>query len=456
MERRAKRRDGLRVRLAAVFAAGGFVLSATLALVTYATVDRYLTDQRERSATRQAYLYTRLVRDDLRRGAEESFALASLDLPSGSSVLLHRDDRWYTTPGGAEPNDIPRSLRRAVDTGAAHQRLDKASGPAFIVGIEVPALRAEIYQVFPLTELVSTLSVLGTVLLGAAGITTFAAALLGLWAGRHVLRPLVDVSRAAATIASGDLGARLDVEGDPDLADLGESFNTMVSALQARVERDARFASDVSHELRSPLATLTSAVSVLQRHREELAPRAREALDLLSIDVQRFGQLLQDLLELAQAEAATDAADLEAVRVRELVEHATRDSGVRVDVDADLSRGTVLTDKRRLDRVLANLIHNAQTHGGGATRIGVGTANGALRFEVDDAGPGVPTTQREHIFVRFYRGSASGRRGDSAGTGLGLALVAEHVRVMGGDVWVEDRPDGSGARFVVEIPRITP
>ncbi|MEX2031338.1 MAG: hypothetical protein WEA81_00585, partial [Dehalococcoidia bacterium] len=165
-----------------MFAAGGFVLSATLALVTYATVDRYLTDQRERSATRQAYLYTRLIRDDLRRGAEESFALASLDLPSGSSVLLHREDRWHSTPGGAEPADIPRSLRRAVNAGAAHQRLDQASGPAFLVGIEIPALGVEVYHVFPLTELASTLSVLGTVLLGAAGVTTLAAALLGVWA----------------------------------------------------------------------------------------------------------------------------------------------------------------------------------------------------------------------------------------------------------------------------------
>jgi len=454
MQRSAGGRRGLRVRVAAAFAAGGLVLSVTLAVVTYVLSDQYLTDQRERSAQRQAFLYARFIRDDLRRGADEAFSLLSLDLPTGSSVLLHRGGQWYASPADTPRMVLPTALRRAIARGgAAHQRIAVAGEPMLAVGVPVPAIRAEMYQMFQLVELDNTLGVVASTLLGAAGVTTVGAALLGIWAGRRVLRPLADVGRAAHRIAAGDLGARIEVGDDPDLADLAESFNAMVGALEMRLERDARFASDVSHELRSPLTTIKSASSVLERRRDELSPRGREALDLLSLEVQRFERLVEELLELARAESQTELLDLEVVRLGDLVEHAIGDRpGVAIEISAAVSSETVLTDKRRLDRVLANLLQNADSHGGGVTRVSVARVDGTLRVEVDDAGPGVGVEHREQIFDRFYRGPAAGRRDDSHGTGLGLALVAEHVRVLGGTCWAEDRPTANGARFVVEIP----
>jgi signal transduction histidine kinase len=110
----------------------------------------------------------------------------------------------------------------------------------------------------------------------------------------------------------------------------------------------------------------------------------------------------------------------------------------------------VVGDKRRLQRVLRNLIDNAQRYGGGAVRVGIVRDGSRVRLEVDDAGPGVPPAERERIFDRFARGLGS-RSGDKGGAGLGLSLVAEHVRMHGGSVWVEDRP-GGGARFVVSLP----
>ena len=103
-------------------------------------------------------------------------------------------------------------------------------------------------------------------------LTPLAAGLLGLWASRLVLRPVGEVSTAAAQIAGGDLSARLDVSADPDLRSVSESFNSMVDALTDRMERDQRFAGDVSHELRSPLTTLSTAASVLDSKRDELSP----------------------------------------------------------------------------------------------------------------------------------------------------------------------------------------
>ena len=110
-------------------------------------------------------------------------------------------------------------------------------------------------------------------------------------------------------------------------------------------------------------------------------------------------------------------------------------------------------DKRRLARVVQNLIDNAAKYGDGATRVEVADRGTSMQIAVEDSGTGVPLDERIVIFDRFSRGGAGGRRGSDTGVGLGLALVNEHIRLHGGRVWVEDRPDGEmGARFVVELP----
>jgi signal transduction histidine kinase len=117
---------------------------------------------------------------------------------------------------------------------------------------------------------------------------------------------------------------------------------------------------------------------------------------------------------------------------------------VPIDVATDVP-ATAQIDKLRFERVLANLLDNANQHGGGPIRVGVARAGTrAIALTVDDGGPGVARGERSRIFERFARGSAARHK---IGTGLGLALVAEHAQAHGGDAWVEDRP-GGGARFV--------
>jgi signal transduction histidine kinase len=108
-------------------------------------------------------------------------------------------------------------------------------------------------------------------------------------------------------------------------------------------------------------------------------------------------------------------------------------------------------------RVIANLLDNAAKYGDGATRVQLRKDEDNVLIAVEDNGPGVPPEDRESIFYRFNRGSRAGRRLDVDGVGLGLALVAEHVRLHGGSVWVEDRADGGqGSRFVIELPTEAP
>jgi two-component system sensor histidine kinase MtrB len=170
--------------------------------------------------------------------------------------------------------------------------------------------------------------------------------------------------------------------------------------------------------------------------------------------VERFERLVQDLLEISRFDAGVARLAVEDVRVDELVSHAVpADRHQLLDVDPEAAGLVIRAEKRRLERVVTNLLTNAEIHGGGAVRVGVRRVDSTVRLEVDDAGGGVPPDDRERVFERFARGAAAGRRSGSGadGVGLGLALVREHVRLHRGRVWVEDSPDG-GARFVVELP----
>jgi signal transduction histidine kinase len=317
---------------------------------------------------------------------------------------------------------------------------------------------------------------------------------LGRFASRRSLRPLSAVSRAAVAIAGGRLDTRLGAEAaDPDLEGLTSSFNTMVDQLQARIQREARFNSDVSHELRSPLTTLSASLEVLETDRDNLPPRAQRALQLLGDDLRRFQRMVGDLLEMSRADAGSADVFLEEVNVSELVERAV-EAGIRglgeagstpeMVIGPEVESVHVGVDKRRFERVMANLLENAANYGGGATVISVSavgpdgsgvSANGGdkgdkadktertdhapnttytvVEIAVEDAGPGISPIERTKVFDRFYRGSAAGRRGTGTGTGLGLALVAEHMRLMDGETWVESSPSG-GARFVISLPVI--
>ncbi|MFM8970700.1 MAG: ATP-binding protein [Actinomycetota bacterium] len=290
-------------------------------------------------------------------------------------------------------------------------------------------------------------------------ITVLVGLMLGIVSSERVVRPLAGAADAARAIADGRLDTRLEPTDDPDLNALTDAFNDMVARLQERVERDARFASDVSHELRSPLMTLAASVEVMLSRRDELTERSQAALDLLVADVARFSGLVEDLLEISRYDAGAVRLNRDTLRASELVEQSVRASSLPrspVHIDPRCADATLSGDRRRLARVVANLIDNARSHGGGSAAVAVSPAEDSAShvwISVEDAGEGVVEGDSERIFERFSRGAGASKRGASEGAGLGLALVREHVRLHGGRVWVERRRDGaSGARFVVELP----
>lgn len=451
---------GLRARVTVAFALGALALSTVLSGMTFGLVRSSLVQQREESAMAQTFVNARVVRDGMRRpgSSDLSRVLTSLDSPDRGGVVLHFGDRWFANSLVVGRDTLPDVLRERVARGQpARQRFFYGGEHWVAVGVPIPGAGVQFFEAFSLAEVERTLDVLGYSLAGAAVLTTMAGAAVGRWASARVLRPLAGVSEAAASLAAGSLETRLDVPADRDLAPLAESFNTMVDALSERISRDARFASDVSHELRSPLTTLTTSLEVMKGRRGELSPRGQAALDLVDADLRRFQRMVEDLLEISRFDVGVAELEVEEVDLRDLVSHTLERNGGTVSLDLQAVDGatTVLGDKRRLERVVANLLENAAAYGGGATRVGVETGDGAVRVVVEDQGAGVAHHERALIFERFFRGSAAGRRGAGSGSGLGLALVEEHVRLHGGRVWVEDGPQGRGARFVVELPRPT-
>jgi signal transduction histidine kinase len=460
-------RLGLRARVTVMFGLGALVLSVIMGSLSYFTTRHFLLDERQSAARHQVYVNASLVRSSLHAGDTHlDQLLASIDSGTGAVSVLYVDRTAFSSPLAAV-GDIPPRLRTLVQSGTPATQTYLLDGPKVAVGVPIPSVHAFYFEVFDVSDLGHTLRVLALALFAAGAVTTILGAAIGRSASGRSLRPLTSVSKAAVAIAGGQLDTRLPaVADDPDLAGLTASFNRMVDQLQERIEREARFTSDVSHELRSPLTTLSASLDVLEAQGDQLSPRSQRALVLLGADMRRFKRMVGDLLEISRSDTGSADVSPEEVDAGELVRQSVAANTralpggaqpPRVTIDPALTGMWLTIDKRRFERVMANLLENAALYGGGATEVvaemASAKAGGAptLRVFVDDHGPGLAPSERDKVFERFYRGDAAGRRGAGEGSGLGLALVAEHVRLNGGTVWAEEAP-GGGARFALQFP----
>jgi two-component system, OmpR family, sensor histidine kinase MtrB len=419
------------------------VLGASTALLAYPV----MVQQRERTTERQAAIHARIL-DQVARVAPEQLedTLRGLDRPIASYSLVYVDGRWYTSNVTADPLDLPVDVREdAVAGRQVTTRVRLPSGPSLVNVRPLPEAGAGYVEVFGLSDITQTMRILVLVLVAVGTVTTGLGIALGRWAATTALRPVNALTRAAAAVAAGDLDTRVSPGQAADLRMIADAFNRTIAALQRRVESDARFAANVSHELRTPLMTIVNAVEILDARRATMAAATQEVVDLLTAEVRRFQRTVTDLLEISTA--PDRAFVFEPLSLSDVIRVADIVAG-RPVVEASENHGSAVVtgDRTRLERVVVNLVDNAQRHGGGVVRVAVDTGPDTVRIVVDDAGPGVPADLREQIFERFGRAT-----GATAGTGLGLALVAEEVRRHAGRVWVEDRP-GGGARFVVELP----
>ncbi len=450
------RSQGLRARIVLGFAVGTLLVSVVLVTVTFLLARSYLLDQREASLTRQAFADANVLDSRLATaGTEVGDVLGQLVPSGGADVVLRSRDAWYSSSLDVGARDVPRDLQELVAAeAAASVVVETGDGPRLVVGVTLPSTGVEFYELAPLSELRQVLRTLAAVLGAGALAATAAGAAFGAWASRRAVHPLEQVAGAATRIAGGELTTRLPATDDPDLVGIVASFNSMVDALAARIERDARFVGDVSHELRSPLTTLVTSVEVLGARREELSPRGQQALTMVEGELARFRRTLDDLLQLARLDGDVEVDSGQPVSLTELVHEVMAFSGhpdelLQVDPAADtLVRG----DKSSLERAVRNLLDNADRHAGGPSAVRVERRDDAVLVTVDDAGPGVAAEDRDRIFERFARGPRAARR-SLPGAGLGLAIVAEIAARHGGAAWCSEAPDG-GSRFTLSLPAV--
>jgi len=452
---------GLRSRILLTFGLGSLALSLFLALATFNFTRSNLVDERNGSAINQTYANASRLAVDLQSNPTNIQTV--LERLGADRPLVYLRGTWTGNDARFSSSVIPPSLLNAVlqNRQPTSMRIEVENELVLAVGVPIDSVDAAYFEFPSVDDVRSTLNSVNLALILAAGITTLLGIVLGAIAASRAVRPLTAASQAAQAIAGGRLDTRLEETEDPDLAVLTSSFNDMASALQLRVERDTRFTSDVSHELRSPLMTLAASVEVMQARRDEMPERAQAALDLLVADVSRFQGLVEDLLEISRFDAGGIRLNVDELLVGEFVRQAVAISSApdtRILVAEIAEEMMIKGDRRRLARVVANLIDNGRAYGGGELEVSVFVPDdedppSQIWITVEDHGPGVPPNERDLIFERFARGSIAGRRSGSEGAGLGLALVDEHIKLHRGRVWVEDRLDGlDGACFIIELP----
>lgn len=435
-------------------------LTLVLGVGTYLGVRTALVRERETSAIDQFAGNLEVIQSALRLDTvDELNLLISLRPQSRARELLLIDDEWYAASLQVQPDDLPADLLDRVREGdVAMQRFTAPDGE-LLLAVAGPVEGDDLYvEVFSLATLEDTLSTLQRTLLAAGTTATLLAVVVAWGIARGVSRPIELLGAAADRIGRGDLEVRLDGSADRDLGRIASTFNRMADSLQVRIARESRFASDVSHELRSPITTLVNTTTVFAGRRDEFSPTVQEAVDLLVGDVARLGRIVEALTEITKHDAGTvnvitEPVEAEAL-VRSILIHSGR-SDVPVTTTPAASGAVLEVDRERVERAMRNVADNADDYADGLVRVVVDADDGEVTIAFDDEGPGVAPDERERIFERFARGAAGEGRANADGSGLGLALALENLWATGGDLSVTDNPSGQGARFLFRFDRLT-
>ena len=291
----------------------------------------------------------------------------------------------------------------------------------------------------------------------ALGVGALLASLLAGWLSRRVGSRLDDLSTASRHFADGDLDARVVVRGDDEVAEVGVAFNEMASELQDARRREREFLVSVGHDLRTPLTTITGYAEAIEEGKVLDDDMARVA-SVLGRESDRLRRLVEDLMLLSRIEASEfslrpEPVDLAGHLKGVLESFRGRSEEARVVLEADLDDvGTVYVDADRIAQVVGNLMENAlrYTPEAGSVRLGLGARHGLVRIEVADTGPGIEAEDVPHIFERLYV-TQRYRPVRPEGSGLGLSIVSELVRAMGGRTEVSSAV-GRGTTIAVVLP----
>jgi two-component system sensor histidine kinase MtrB len=341
-----------------------------------------------------------------------------------------------------------------------------ASGPALAVG-EPLGQYYQLYYVFPFTQQQSFLLLIQRVLVGVGLALVVLLAAIASLVTRWVVLPVRHAAQAARRVSAGHLEERMQVLGVDDLAALATSFNEMAASLQAKLREledlssvQRQFVSDVSHELRAPLTTIRMAADLLFESRQELDPAGGRSVELLQSQLERFETMVVDLLEISRYDAGAATLEADLVDVCDLVRRSADDAqqlaerkGSRIEFRLPVNGCFAEVDRRRVERILRNILVNAVEHGDGKDVVVTAAIDSAaVAVSVRDYGVGLRAGEQQRVFERFWRADPARAR-TTGGTGLGLAISLEDARLHGGwlQAWGEQ---GKGSVFRLTLPRV--
>ncbi len=400
-----------------------------------------------------------------RRTADISAALRSDSLADVDAPLLETDQRIVAVQIVAPNGTV---VRRSRDAPATPLVPLASIGPTNRVGIPVDSFPDNDMRVSGRTvdtaggrytvlvaggseAIESTMRNAAILLLGAAPVVVAVAAAASYQLTRRSLRSVDAIRSQVAAISTSDLSERVPVPPSRDeIAALAQTMNDMLSRIDAGHRAQRQFVGDASHELRSPLTAIISALDVAVAHPHLLdLDLARETL---VPEAQRMRSLLEDLLLLARADERGLGLHREPVQFDELVRgevaRLSRTCTKRVTVSTEPVQLTA--DGSALLRMVRNLLDNAARHAASQVEVCVRERDGEVTLVVGDDGPGIPVADRQRVFDRFVRLDPDRSR-QRGGTGLGLAIVAEIVGAHRGRAHVSDR-DGGGTAVTVQLP----
>lgn len=466
-----------------VMVLGGVLLMQQAAIGVLSAKDRAATNQVSQAArTAQQRLDAQYLEDDSNTKDALGQILDEISDKSGGSgsydVILE-SSLGVQKSSSVDVKSVPKNLRKHVQDDHSKKpklwqaptkvRSDAHSpvpGSAFGIALRVPKGPGyQLYFAVPMRQEQETLDSLQHAVVITGAMLILLLTLISGLVSRQVVTPVRGARQAAERLASGHLEDRMAVKGRDDLARLAMSMNHMASELEKQITQleelsrvQQRFVSDVSHELRTPLTTVRMAAEMLHESRNEFDGVTARSAELLTVELDRFETLLNDLLEISRFDAgaavlATADEDLTEI-VRDVMDGCaslaeSANTEVRLHAPASLHAAI---DRRRVERALRNLLSNAIEHGEQRPiDIYLAGDEHAVAVAVRDHGVGFQATQAKQVFHRFWRADpARDRR--IGGTGLGLAIAMEDTRLHGGWLNAWGRP-GRGAQFRLTVPR---
>jgi two-component system, OmpR family, sensor histidine kinase BaeS len=256
---------------------------------------------------------------------------------------------------------------------------------------------------------------------------------------RRLLRPLSQMAAISRALAAGDFSARVEVTSGDEVGQLGLAFNRMTDSLERIEQLRKNMVADVAHELRTPLTNLRGYVEALT---DEVLPPARETFELLQQEIMRLVKLVDNLQQLARAEAAHALLKLEKLSLPDLIEQLLPlyhpmfwERQITISTDFPAEAVEITADRDKLLQALRNLLENGAkyTPPGGWLRIATSRIPAGIRVTFSNNGPGIAAADLPYIFERFFRADRSRSR-DAGGAGIGLAIVKQLIEAHGGQV----------------------